>query len=80
MYKELFLTISEDKKRFDINIDFRVDAHGKGGLSTIQKCASALRMISYGQPADAVDDYIKIGKSTANFYMERFCENIISFC
>jgi hypothetical protein len=35
-------------------------------------------MLAYELLADAIDEYIKIGESTANFYMERFCSNIVS--
>jgi hypothetical protein len=33
-------------------------------------------MLAYGCPSDSVDEYVKIGESTCNFYFERFCLNI----
>ncbi|XP_058768041.1 uncharacterized protein LOC131641753 [Vicia villosa] len=35
----------------------RVDATGKMGLSPLQKCTSAIRMLAYGSAADIVDKY-----------------------
>ena len=42
----------------------RVDALGRKGLSPLQKCTAAMRMLAYGVSADAVDDYVRIGEST----------------
>uniref|UniRef100_A0A0A9GKA0 Uncharacterized protein n=1 Tax=Arundo donax TaxID=35708 RepID=A0A0A9GKA0_ARUDO len=35
------------------------------GLSCLQKVVAAFRMLAYGVAADATDDYIRIGESTA---------------
>jgi hypothetical protein len=78
MSRQLFMRICDEMKRFDRWFDMRYDALKKPGLSTLQKCTAAMRMLAYGLPADAVDEYVKIGESTANFYFERFCDNIIS--
>lgn len=42
----------------------RVDVLGVPGLSTIQTCTAANRMLCYGLPGDELDEYIKIGEST----------------
>ena len=36
-----------------------------------------MRMLAYGMAADAVDEYIKIGESTALECLIRFCKGII---
>ena len=41
------------------------DGCGRMGLSPIQKCTAAMRMLAYGVSADAVDDYVRIGRRTA---------------
>ncbi|XP_074377712.1 uncharacterized protein LOC141719235 [Apium graveolens] len=41
------------------------NAAGQLGLSTLQKIIAAFRMLTYGKPADATDEYIKIGESTS---------------
>jgi hypothetical protein len=38
---------------------------GVRGLSCFQKVTAAMRMLTYGIPADATDEYIRIGESTA---------------
>ncbi|XP_019199716.1 PREDICTED: uncharacterized protein LOC109193308 [Ipomoea nil] len=44
---------------------------GKLGLSTLQKVIEAFRILTYGIPADAADEYIQIGESTAIDSVER---------
>ncbi|XP_015964854.1 uncharacterized protein LOC107488611 [Arachis duranensis] len=56
----------------------RVDATGRRGLSPLQKCTAAIRMLAYGVAADAVDDYVYIGKSTTIECLEKFVEGVIS--
>lgn len=75
MSKEMFLKIVDDLQD-DEFFKQKVDALGKSGLSTIQKCTAAVRLLAYGISADAVDEYIKIGESTALFYLKKFCSAI----
>jgi hypothetical protein len=35
------------------------------GLGPLQKVCAAMRILAYGLPSDAVDEYIQIGESTA---------------
>jgi hypothetical protein len=48
------------------------DAANVLGLSCFQKITAAMRMITYGVPADATDEYIRIGESTAFESLRRF--------
>ncbi|XP_062075034.1 uncharacterized protein LOC133779048 [Humulus lupulus] len=41
------------------------DAVGRRGLSPLQKSTAAMRMLAYGAPADYVDEYVRIGETTA---------------
>ncbi|XP_019154351.1 PREDICTED: uncharacterized protein LOC109150829 [Ipomoea nil] len=41
------------------------DTIGRLGLSTLQKVTAAFRILAYGVAADATDEYIQIGESTA---------------
>ena len=50
----------------------RKDALGQLELSTLQKCRVAIRTLAYKFPADACDDYCRLGESTAFEYMKRF--------
>ena len=48
------------------------------GLSTYQKVTSALQQLAYGVSADAIDEYLKIGESTALQSLREFCSAIIN--
>ena len=54
------------------------DAIGHLGLSGLQKAVAAIRILAYGLPADAVDEYVRIGESTARKALHHFCRAIIS--
>jgi hypothetical protein len=41
-------------------------------LSCLQKVVVAFKMIAYGVPADATDDYVCVGESTALKCLRRF--------
>ncbi|XP_057756068.1 uncharacterized protein LOC130975266 [Arachis stenosperma] len=56
----------------------RVDATGRRGLSSLQKCTTVIRMLAYGVGADAVDDYVRIGESTTIECLEKFVKGVIS--
>ena len=43
----------------------------------MQKITAVFRMLAYGLPADATDEYVKIGESTTIESMKRFCRAIV---
>ncbi|XP_042412865.1 uncharacterized protein LOC122001932 [Zingiber officinale] len=53
------------------------DGVGKLGLSGLQKMTVAFRILTYGVPADATDEYIKIGESTSIESVKRFCRTVV---
>ncbi|XP_062083361.1 uncharacterized protein LOC133789573 [Humulus lupulus] len=59
----LFLHILDVIQRHDNYFIQRRDGMGKLGLSGLQKVIAVFRMLAYGVPADATDEYIKIGES-----------------
>ncbi|XP_048591653.1 putative nuclease HARBI1 [Brassica napus] len=59
-------------------IQRRRDATGRFGLSGLQKATAAIRMMAYGCAADAVDEYLRLGESTAISCLENFVEAIIT--
>ncbi|XP_075499908.1 uncharacterized protein LOC142538477 [Primulina tabacum] len=79
MSRNLFLRIVDEVKNHDIYFTQRSDSVGRLGLSTIQKTTVALRILAYALPADATDEYIKIGESTAIQCMQRFCRAVVEF-
>ncbi|XP_013751391.2 uncharacterized protein LOC106453719 [Brassica napus] len=77
MNKPLFMRIVE---RLSAEIPYfqqRRDATGRLGHSPLQKATTAIRMMAYGCPADAVDEYLRLGESTALLCLEHFVEGII---
>jgi hypothetical protein len=54
----------------------RPNCAGELGLSALQKVVAAVRILAYGVPADAVDEYVRIGESTAHEALKHFCTAI----
>ncbi|KAK4734123.1 hypothetical protein R3W88_008384 [Solanum pinnatisectum] len=77
MSRNLFLRIVDVIKDHDMYFEQRIDALGRFGLSTLQKITAVFRMLAYGLPADATDEYVKIGESTTIESMKRFCRAIV---
>lgn len=65
MNRSLFLRIVNALGEWSPFFTYRTDCAGRVGLSPLQKCSAAMRMLAYGTPADALDEYLKIGKCTA---------------
>lgn len=65
MNKSLFMGIVQ---RLSTELPYfqrKQDATGRCSLSGLQKCTAAIRMLAYGSAADAVDEYLRIGETTA---------------
>ncbi|XP_065861674.1 uncharacterized protein [Euphorbia lathyris] len=77
MNKNLFLRIATDLGNHTTYFQQRVDAAKRKGLTPLQKCTAALRILAYGSPADALDEYIKISECTALECVEIFCRAVI---
>ena len=59
MNKPLFMKIVD---RLANEVEFfrqKRDGLGRLGLSTLQKCTAAIRVLAYGNAADAVDEYLR---------------------
>ncbi|XP_018465497.2 uncharacterized protein LOC108836897 [Raphanus sativus] len=77
MTKPLFLSIVDRLSNEVPYFQQRRNAHGRYGLSALQKCTAAIRMLAYGQAADTYDEYLRLGESTALLCLEKFNEGII---
>ncbi|PNX73415.1 ribosomal protein [Trifolium pratense] len=77
MQKHVFLRIVGDLSSSDNYFTQRVDAANKEGISPLAKCTTAMRMLAYGMAADTVDEYIKIGGTTALECLRKLCKGII---
>ncbi|XP_073121024.1 uncharacterized protein [Henckelia pumila] len=76
MRRPLFFRIME---ALQTNIPYfvqRRDATGKLGLSSLQKVMAAVRMLAYDVAGDAVDEYLRIGASTALECLKTFCRGM----
>ncbi|XP_047953946.1 uncharacterized protein LOC125200321 [Salvia hispanica] len=54
----------------------RSDCTGRIGLSTLQKCTSAIRQLVYAGPADMFDEYLQMGETTSLNVLRQFCKGI----
>ena len=77
MSRPLFLRIVEAVRNHDSYFHQRCDGLGRLGLSTLQKVTVVFRMLAYGLPADATDEYVKIGESTALESLKKFCRAVV---
>ncbi|XP_018513873.2 uncharacterized protein LOC103865118 [Brassica rapa] len=78
MNKPLFMHIVE---RLSNEVQFfrqKKDGLGRLGLSALQKCTAAIRVLAYGTAADAVDEYLRLGETTTRACVEKFVEGIIN--
>ncbi|XP_062119331.1 uncharacterized protein LOC133833089 [Humulus lupulus] len=65
MRRHVFLRIVQALENHSEYFHMRFDAIGRRGLSPLQKCTAAMRMLAYGKPVDYVDEYVRIGETTA---------------
>ncbi|XP_062559285.1 uncharacterized protein LOC134224034 [Armigeres subalbatus] len=75
--KNLFLEIMQRLQDRYEYFRLRHDATGKPGLSTLQKCTAAIRLLAYGSSADSIDENVRIATSTALETLRHFCTGII---
>jgi hypothetical protein len=76
MSRPLFLRIVEALGQWSDYFTQRVDATGRQGLSPLQKCTAAIRQLAYGSAADELDEYLKIGDTTAMEAMKEFVKGV----
>jgi len=72
MSRELFVRIMNAVEAHDDYFVQKRNAANVLGLSCLQKVTAAMRMLTYGVPADATDEYVRIGESTALESLRRF--------
>ncbi|CAG7890020.1 unnamed protein product, partial [Brassica rapa] len=77
MNKTLFLRIVQSLSTELPYFQQRRNAHGRLGLSALQKCTAAIRMLAYGQSGDMYDEYLRLGESTSRLCLDNFTNGII---
>ncbi|KAK1421882.1 hypothetical protein QVD17_24593 [Tagetes erecta] len=78
MRKSLFLRIVAAVTENDIYFQQRRDATGRKGLSSLQKCTGAMRVLAYGTSTDAQDEYLRMSDTVTRDSLIRFVEGVIS--
>ncbi|XP_024016181.1 uncharacterized protein LOC112089666 [Eutrema salsugineum] len=78
MNKPLFMHIVDRLSKEVSYFKQKRDAAGRFGLSALQKCTAAIRIMAYGSASDAVDEYLRLGESTTLLCLEKFVEGVIN--
>jgi hypothetical protein len=78
MRRSLFLRIQSAVEGHDNYFIQKRDNAQRLGLSSLQKITAALRMLAYGVTVDFMDEYVRIGESTAMKSLKKFVKAVIS--
>ncbi|CAO2196728.1 unnamed protein product [Urochloa humidicola] len=78
MKHHVFLRILDAVQSVDRYFQQHEDCTGLVGLSALQKVVASMRILAYGLPLDAVDEYVQIGTSTAREALQHFCTAVIA--
>jgi hypothetical protein len=78
MRRPVFIRLMESVTAQDDWFVCREDCTRKMGLSPLQKCLAAIRILAYGLPADAVDEYVRISESSATVALNKFCRAVVA--
>ncbi|KAK1645871.1 hypothetical protein QYE76_063676 [Lolium multiflorum] len=75
---KLFLKIVYALRDYDSYFRCKLDCTNMAVFSAFQKCTMVMRMLAYGAPGDAADDYLRMAESTALQSFYRFCRAVIA--
>jgi hypothetical protein len=78
MSRALFLHIVEELGKWSEYFTARTDCTNRQGLTPLQKCTAAIRQLANSSAADHLDEYLKIGDTTALEALKKFVEGIIA--
>ncbi|XP_030931209.1 uncharacterized protein LOC115957123 [Quercus lobata] len=77
MKRSLFLRIQSQVEAHDSYFVQKRNSANKLGLSSLQKITAALRMLAYGVSGDLIDEYVRIGETTALESLKKFVTAVI---
>ncbi|XP_050255135.1 uncharacterized protein LOC126701031 [Quercus robur] len=77
MKRSLFLRIQSQVEAHDSYFVQKRNSTNKLGLSSLQKITAALRMLAYGVSSDLIDEYVRIGETTALESLKKFVTAVI---
>nr|XP_043639694.1 uncharacterized protein LOC122610806 [Erigeron canadensis] len=78
MSKRLFLKIVDDIEAKFSYFQEGYDARGKKSCTALQKCTSAIKQLSTGEPSDVYDEYLCMAARTGHKSLEYFCDAVIN--
>ncbi|XP_017217329.1 uncharacterized protein LOC108194901 [Daucus carota subsp. sativus] len=78
MSRPLFIRILNEVESYEPYFVQKRDNCGRLGLSSMQKITAALRMLAYGVTGDFMDEYIRIGETTAMESLKKFTETLVN--
>ncbi|XP_028059584.1 uncharacterized protein LOC114263284 [Camellia sinensis] len=78
MNRSLFLRIHSTLKAHEPYFVQKRNGARVLGLSSYQKMTAALRMLAYGVAADFMDEYVRIGESTAMKSLKKFVKAVVT--
>ncbi|KAH1189881.1 hypothetical protein GmHk_20G057563 [Glycine max] len=78
MWRQLFIRIFNALSNHNEYFQMRPIAIGRMGLSPLQKCTAAIRILAYKSLVDCVDEYIRIGECTTTQCLQKFVRDIWS--
>ena len=65
-------------RKYDTYFVCKQHCIGTIGVSSIQKCTAAMRMLAYGAPADTQDGYMRMDECTTIDCMYWFCKEVMA--
>lgn len=77
MSRDLFMKIMDAVQGHSSFFQQKRNATGKWGASCLQKCVAAIRILAYGNAADAYDEYCGISETLAFDSLKHFCAAVI---
>ncbi|XP_047938363.1 uncharacterized protein LOC125186088 [Salvia hispanica] len=77
MRRPLFLRIVNAVVARDSYFMQTTDPVGRQSISTLQKCTSTLRQLTYGTTAYMFDEYLHVSEQTGRDCLARFCRAVI---
>jgi hypothetical protein len=77
MRRHVFLHIVDALGNWSPYFTQRADCTNRLGLSPLQKCTAAIRMLAYGTAADMLDEYLKVAETTALECLENFVQGVV---
>ncbi|XP_047961763.1 uncharacterized protein LOC125206561 [Salvia hispanica] len=77
MQRDLFLSIVRTLEGRDEYLQYQEDGIGRPGLTPLQKCTVAIRLLAYGTTADMFDEYLHVGETTGRSCLKNFCKGVV---